>query len=136
MLSSRHIATAISQSKHNHNINQGFGNSLAPGELPCKFESDRARIDAGQNAVLPQNSFLIEAIESIPADARMCKETSLSWLDVECGAWAELRGATQLYKPASRAVIAVVTDQAYLTSFGEGNRIPISKGIWRICPPE
>jgi hypothetical protein len=86
--------------------------------------------------MVAENSFVIEAVQSIPADARSHEETSVSWLDTECGGLAELCGATKLYKSGVRIIIAVVTSKAYLIPFGDVNQIPISKGIWRICPPD
>lgn len=81
--------------------------------------------------------FVVEAISTVPAGARLQPgSTKVSWLDVECGRWAQLEGATELYAESTRRVTALVTQEARLHLFDGEGCIVISAGLWRISPPE
>ena len=80
--------------------------------------------------------FSVNKLEALPAGACLRSERRVIWLDTECGHWAQLDGAAQLYNVPSGEIIAAVTDQAALALFDGETIIELQAGIWKIMPPE
>jgi hypothetical protein len=116
-----------------------FAAPMAPSKCPskCKKDTDLSQVSPITHDVMALGGFVIEGISSIPAGARLQRgATKVSWLDVECGGWAELEGVSELYAQSPRVVIAQVTQEARLHLFDDDGCILISAGLWRISPPE
>jgi hypothetical protein len=136
MHSNRRTTARITRYNDKHHNNRRLSGTVKPPTVRREAVTAKAKVGANKSHTVTANGFALQSVERIPFSARPRAEARVSWLDTECGGLAELCGATRLFETDSNAVIAEVKDQAYLIPFGEGDRVPLAKGIWSVCPPE
>jgi hypothetical protein len=113
--------------------------TLRPSYTSTKYLTYQAlpQLEPESNKTLALSGFVVQAMASIPTGVHLQPGmTKVSWLDVECGRWAQFEGAAELYAECPRGVIALVTQEARLHLFDGEGCIRISAGLWRVSPPE
>jgi hypothetical protein len=136
MQRNRRTKVPITRRENRHRKNHRLSGAAKRAAVSRDAATASAKIGANENHKIIANGFALQPIDRIPFNARPRKETRISWLNTECGEWAELCGATRLFQTDSKAVIAEVKDDAYLIPFGEADRVQLSEGIWSVCPSE
>lgn len=112
------------------NTPNSLNNQALTKELPLIGPS-------GENTALTIGGFAITAVSGVPADVCLQPgKTGDSWLDCECGGYAYLEGASEIYAVNPRGAVARVVTQAKLQLFDGESYISIPAGLWRIIPPE
>ena len=132
-----HSYRPTTQVQPNNNPNQ-YKNQVVTLASPTAYQN-REHLTAAPEELheVTLDGFRIAAIPSLPADARLKRGSAkVNWLDVECGGWAQLDGACQLYAGSPGAVIARVKHQAQLKTFDSECTILLTAGLWRISPPQ
>jgi len=132
-----HSYRPTTQDQPDNNTNS-YKNQVVTLASPTAYQN-REHLTAAPDELheVTLDGFRIAAIRSLPADARLKRgSTKVNWLDVECGGWAQLDGACQLYVGRPGAVIARVKHQAQLKTFDSERTILLTVGLWRISPPQ
>lgn len=78
-------------------------------------------------------TFRIQKVADVPGEMAFAPMRTISWIDIESGLSAELRGVSHASPSGARTTVATVPSGAKFYSPDEGPSARLSPGVWRIC---